>query len=1178
MEVRRISPEDGILRELLNQRKRLRSVETRPSGNIVIRETLSAYDPEKGRDILFGLLPDGSYGIDPWFGDTIPPNVPSAPTVKGVVGGLLVEWNGLDEYGMGQPDDYSYTLVQVSSDNRATWKFGTKITNTAPNATIGLLPGEYFVRLQSFDFKGNASDFSVYTSGTALSVLDNEDIQDALEDQRNAMDDLEQELNTNNNAQRQLQTDMTALRNRVSPVESGLATIRDTTIPNIQTSINGKNSIFRETTAPASNNTRGVAGDRWEQWSSLAVGGKLLKTFRKSTGNVWIEEAIDPVYIPKIDIGSGTFGTLSGGRLEANTVTTKEMVVGSFDNLITNGRFDYGATGWAGLNAQWTVQDTGGRITPKVLRCTGITERTFGPYCADIPLDTQGNLRDATNPNDVKASQASYRVSGWVKTTAPTSRAELCIYTYTHNGTFRTNRNFNIDTATNEWKFFSTIMEVPGLNDDRYKDAAYFRIRVNAVMTDAAHEMFFDDLSIVKANDGTLTVNGSIKAEHIDSKSIAADIGQFLTISTDQLVAGRVQMDVGVANKLFADIITGRKFYTSQLVIGHPGNMIPDPGFNDAEQLARINRSSTCTVDLSSSTDLRIANTGTGSTYLRPYGTAQNQNAVLANEWISVEPGQVWEFGFTRASWKGTTGWAKFVGRTLDGAEYVNVPQTKHTNGTAIPTGNGEVRVESVIPANCYWIIPEVMIPPETQWSYIKRNTMYLREMVTPNLIVDGSITAKKLETDLVLATKIVAGIPTGTRAEMSPNGFRVFAQEPGSSTAATEVIRMGVAETDDYFAVTRSDGTPVATISQNGDISGQNIYANEGLYYRGYDLLDILGDIPRGVVARGYHDFGGNGAAANILIGSNSWYGIATTSFIPEANRTYQLVFKQPMIASSAGGESQWAVRYRWVSQTDTSAPTQANTVLQDQFIRTFPGAGSWHNAVWVSNLDSGTANIGKRLQILITAWCGPSGNSGYFRVFNAATLTICDMGTTSPEPVYHTSAGGSQYQKPADPPPPVRQKYTKQYACTNSMNYQGNNSQYVWNTGKMIQGPSPAGVGNTKSIGIFPNWQGDISGATINNIRVIFNFEHWYYNGGGTARIGVHGHTGIPGTFSHAGVVATSANWPKPGARWVTLPTSTYVGFANGSYRGVSLEGDGTYTTYGYSARPTIEITYTK
>lgn len=1175
MEVRRISPEDGILRELLNQRKRLRSVETRPSGNIVIRETLSASDPEKGRDILFGLLPDGSYGIDPWFGDTIPPNVPSAPTVKGVVGGLLVEWNGLDEYGMGQPDDYSYTLVQVSSDNRATWEFGTKITNTAPSATIGLLPGEYFVRLQSFDFKGNASDFSVYTSGTALSVLDNEDIQGALEDQRNAMDDLERELNTNNNAQRQLQTDMTALRNRVSPVESGLSTIRDTTIPNIQTSINGKNSIFRETTAPASNNARGVAGDRWEQWSSLAVGGKLLKTFRKSTGNVWIEEAIDPVYIPKIDIGSGTFGTLSGGRLEANTVTTKEMVVGSFDNLITNGRFDYGTTGWTGLNAQWTVQNTGGRITPKVLRCTGITERTFGPSCADIPLDTQGNIRDATNSNDVKASQASYRVSGWVKTTAPTSRGELCIYTYTHNGTFRTNRNFNIDTATNEWKFFSTVMEVPGLNDDRYKDAAYIRIRVNATMTDASHEMFFDDLSIVKANDGTLTVNGSIKAEHIDSKSIAADIGQFLTISTDQLVAGRVQMGTGVANKLFADIITGRKFYASQLVIGEPGNLFQDPEFKDPDGW------------------------GAYSTYINPTSGRNSTPGITVPGHASAQTGVYYgsasrdrQFSVTGGGRYRVSVWVKPETAVAAGVYRLYMKYTNPTTATSglFPNPSFITHTGPIAAGQWYEITGEIPLPEDAQKAFIGFYTASVahpaavfsmasvKEMITPNVIVDGSITSRKLETDLILATKIIAGAAGGTRAEMSPNGFRVYAKEPGSSNAATEVIRMGVAETDDYFAVTRSDGTPVATISQNGDISGQNVYANEGLYYKGYDILDILGDIPRGVVARGTYDFGGNGAAGNKLIGASSWYGVITTSFIPEANRTYQIVFRRPMLAFASGGESQWAFRYRWVSQTDTSAPTQANTTLWDQYIITSPGPGSWHNDVLVANLDTGTANIGKRLQILITTWCGPSTNTSYFRMFSWAGLTITDMGSTSPEPVYHTSAGGSQWSKPADPPPPVRQKYTKQYKCSNSMNYQGNNSQYAWNTGKMIQGPSPAGVGNTKSIGIFPNWQGDISGATINNVRVIFNFEHWYYNAGGTARIGVHGHTGIPGTFSHAGVVATSANWPKPGSRWVTLPSSTYGGFANGSYRGVSLEGDGTYTTYGYSVRPTIEITYTK
>jgi len=91
---------------------------------------------------------------------------------------------------------------------------------------------------------------------------------------------------------------------------------------------------------------------------------------------------------------------------------------------------------------------------------------------------------------------------------------------------------------------------------------------------------------------------------------------------------------------------------------------------------------------------------------------------------------------------------------------------------------------------------------------------------------------------------------------------------------------------------------------------------------------------------------------------------------------------------------------------------------------------------------------------------------------------------------------------------------------------------------------------------------------------------FDHWYYNSGGTARITLHGQSGLPATFptTYGSPAVSSSGWPKPGDRWVTIPTSYYGGFVNGTYKGVALEGDGTYNTYGIAQRPVIEISYTK
>jgi hypothetical protein len=76
------------------------------------------------------------------------------------------------------------------------------------------------------------------------------------------------------------------------------------------------------------------------------------------------------------------------------------------------------------------------------------------------------------------------------------------------------------------------------------------------------------------------------------------------------------------------------------------------------------------------------------------------------------------------------------------------------------------------------------------------------------------------------------------------------------------------------------------------------------------------------------------------------------------------------------------------------------------------------------------------------------------------------------------------------------------------------------------------------------------------------------------------VSDHTGLPYPFNWGtgGVVAVSGGWPKPGARWVDIPSDQWNNFKIGKWRSIVLEGDGSYGTYGIADPPVVEITYTK
>jgi hypothetical protein len=467
---------------------------------------------------------------------------------------------------------------------------------------------------------------------------------------------------------------------------------------------------------------------------------------------------------------------------------------------------------------------------------------------------------------------------------------------------------------------------------------------------------------------------------------------------------------------------------------------------------------------------------------------------------------------------------------------------------------------EYVVPANTGFIRVVFQMGTGGHSGEFEIKNPLMRRMADSSLIVGGAVTADKLEASLVLASKIVAGDPTGTRAEMTPGGFKVF-----SGSSPTEVVRLGVAATDDYFAITKADGTIAAAIDQTGRSSFTQVNTNE-LYYKGVELGKTLDDRGKGLVGAAIRY---TNSTVNATVGG---------AFLPylrldvtlEPYRLYKVWTSAIKVDVDTGVGTTMALGYQtgivatvnnWALFTQSMNPPAASSggsqhMLAELFA--FPGtAPVMHSFLLGFGIQQATSN--GQAGVRADSW-------------TPVRLVVEDLGPTSP------STGNGVHLNGTVTPPPAVQTYVKQYGCNNSMNYTGSNTQYNWDLGHMYQGLSPAGQGNTKSIGLFPSMTGDLSGATINYMRAYFTFDHWYYNSGGTARIGVHGHTGIPATFSSGGVIIDSGGWPKPGSRWVDIPSAHWNGFKTGQWRGLTLEGDGGYGTYGYAQRPTIEISYNK
>jgi hypothetical protein len=165
---------------------------------------------------------------------------------------------------------------------------------------------------------------------------------------------------------------------------------------------------------------------------------------------------------------------------------------------------------------------------------------------------------------------------------------------------------------------------------------------------------------------------------------------------------------------------------------------------------------------------------------------------------------------------------------------------------------------------------------------------------------------------------------------------------------------------------------------------------------------------------------------------------------------------------------------------------------------------------------------------------------------------------------------------------PPTTRKSYVTTWKSNGWAMYRSSGARKT-NTDDIKQGWSSYD-GDARGLWTFPSVTSALSGATVSKIEVYLYANHWYWNSGGTARVKVHGYSTIPGTLGGTSPMThaiDSTKWPKPGGRWVTLPSSLYAGFKSGTYRGVGVGPAGTTNLlyYGrFNPGAQLRITYIK
>src|SRR5699024_9738535 len=125
----------------------------------------------------------------------------------------------------------------------------------------------------------------------------------------------------------------------VSMEDARLATIiaaqeaLESDLQDVQTSVDGKNKITYDPALPPASYV-GAVGDTWYRTS-----GNSMIGFWKWDGAAWIQQELSTTVIPQIDIGAGTFGSLSGARLQVGTVYADSIVSGLSQNIVPDPGF-----------------------------------------------------------------------------------------------------------------------------------------------------------------------------------------------------------------------------------------------------------------------------------------------------------------------------------------------------------------------------------------------------------------------------------------------------------------------------------------------------------------------------------------------------------------------------------------------------------------------------------------------------------------------------------------------------------------------------------------------------------------------------------------------------------------------------------------------------------------------
>lgn len=443
--------------------------------------------------------------------------------------------------------------------------------------------------------------------------------------------------------------------------------------------------------------------------------------------------AADAIQAQHIDAGAVETQHLKAGAVTAtaiasHTIGTQHLLVGSFDNLVTNGGFEQPG-GDDSIGAGWEIITSAGGTwqyrSQTAIAHGGQNAVQYNPTGQTNFAKIRNSSGDGLGWIDV-AEGGEYYGEVWVRcaSAGTSNRAQIRFEWYDSNGNFIEGVSGSAVTTTTTYQKSSVVATAP--------DGASRLYVVLQVWPDGGTiEVIFDDVYVRRRLTGDLVVDGAIRANHIAAGEIEA-----------------VHLQAGAVT---ADAIAANSVGLRQLFVGSFDNLAVNGGFEQStspdhwsmflnQAPIAINttdaRSGSRCLEISPqpSSNNFLGNVPDGSTSqsFHSVGIAVSQGDKIYMEfWARAK--NTTPANPVRARLRWVTADVGNAGETLSSA-------------VTLTTSWQKISLVGTAPTGAAWVIPQVRFDGNGNSGAVLIDDFYVRRMVEGSIIVDGSITAQHIE------------------------------------------------------------------------------------------------------------------------------------------------------------------------------------------------------------------------------------------------------------------------------------------------------------------------------------------------------------------------------------------------------------------------------------------------